>query len=54
MDFFPADPHPGNLFVNTNGDLVLLDFGMVKNIANDTRVAIIEVNRWKIEYLKLL
>jgi ubiquinone biosynthesis protein len=41
--FFHADPHPGNLLVNTNGDLVLLDFGMVKNIANDTRVAIIEL-----------
>ncbi|MFY9081437.1 AarF/UbiB family protein, partial [Aliarcobacter butzleri] len=40
---FHADPHPGNLLINSNGDLVLLDFGMVKNISNDTRVAIIEL-----------
>ncbi len=25
---FHADPHPGNLFVNTDGQVVLLDFGM--------------------------
>lgn len=41
--FFHADPHPGNLLVNTNGDLVLLDFGMVKRVPNDTRIAIIEI-----------
>lgn len=41
--YFHADPHPGNLLVNTNGDLILLDYGMVKNIANDSRVAIIEL-----------
>ena len=32
--YFHADPHPGNLLVNTNGELILLDFGMVKNIPN--------------------
>ena len=41
--YFHADPHPGNLFVNANGELILLDFGMVKNIPNDSRVAIIEL-----------
>ncbi len=41
--YFHADPHPGNLLVNTNGDLILLDFGMVKTISNDSRVAIIEL-----------
>lgn len=41
--YFHADPHPGNLLVNPNGDLILLDFGMVKNISNDTRVSIIEL-----------
>jgi len=41
--FFHADPHPGNLLVNTNGELVLLDFGMVKRVPNDTRIAIIEI-----------
>jgi predicted unusual protein kinase regulating ubiquinone biosynthesis (AarF/ABC1/UbiB family) len=41
--YFHADPHPGNLLVNANGELILLDFGMVKNIPNDSRVAIIEL-----------
>lgn len=40
---FHADPHPGNLLVNSEGNLVLLDFGMVKQIPNDTRIAIIEM-----------
>ncbi len=41
--YFHADPHPGNLLVSKSGELILLDFGMVKRIANDTRVAIIEM-----------
>lgn len=41
--FFHADPHPGNLLVTKEGRLVLLDFGMVKRVPNDTRVAIIEL-----------
>lgn len=41
--FFHADPHPGNLLVNKEGKLVLLDFGMVKRVPNDTRIAIIEL-----------
>jgi len=41
--YFHADPHPGNLLIKDNGKLVLLDFGMVKRIANPTRVAIIEM-----------
>ncbi len=43
--FFHADPHPGNLLVNPEGQLVLLDFGMVKRVPNDTRIAIIELIR---------
>jgi predicted unusual protein kinase regulating ubiquinone biosynthesis (AarF/ABC1/UbiB family) len=43
--FFHADPHPGNLLVNPEGKLVLLDFGMVKRVPNDTRIAIIELIR---------
>ncbi len=41
--YFHADPHPGNLLVNTEGELMLLDFGMVKSVPNDTRIAIIEL-----------
>ena len=41
--FFHADPHPGNLLVNSKGELILLDFGMVKKISNSTRVAIINM-----------
>jgi len=41
--YFHADPHPGNLLVNKQGDLILLDFGMVKRVPNDTRIAIINM-----------
>jgi len=41
--YFHADPHPGNLLVTPSGELVLLDFGMVKTIPNQTRIAIIEL-----------
>jgi ubiquinone biosynthesis protein len=40
---FHADPHPGNLLVNRGGELILLDFGMVKRVPNRARVAIIEL-----------
>ena len=41
--YFHADPHPGNLLVTKNAELVLLDFGMVKRVPSATRVAIIEL-----------
>jgi len=41
--YFHADPHPGNLRIDTQGNLILLDFGMVKNIATTTRMAIVEL-----------
>ncbi len=41
--YFHADPHPGNLLVSKDGELILLDFGMVKRIPNETRIAIIEL-----------
>ncbi len=41
--YFHADPHPGNLLVNDQGELVLLDFGMVTRIPNQTRLATISL-----------
>lgn len=41
--YFHADPHPGNLLVSKEGELILLDFGMVKSVPNNSRVAIIEL-----------
>ncbi len=41
--YFHADPHPGNLLIDETGNLILLDFGMVKKIPNLTRIAIIEL-----------
>lgn len=41
--YFHADPHPGNLLVSKDGELILLDFGMVKTIPNDSRIAIIKL-----------
>jgi len=39
--FFHADPHPGNLLINPQGELVLLDFGMVSRIPRGMREAMI-------------
>lgn len=41
--YFHADPHPGNLLVSKEGELILLDFGMVKTVPNNSRVDIIEL-----------
>ncbi len=41
--YFHADPHPGNLLVSREGELILLDFGMLKSVPNYARVAIIEL-----------
>ena len=41
--YFHAGPHPGNLLIREDGQLVLLDFGMVKRISNAARIAIIEM-----------
>lgn len=43
--YFHADPHPGNLLISPDGELILLDFGMVKRVSNPTRIAIIELLR---------
>ncbi|ETR73807.1 MAG: ABC transporter [Candidatus Magnetoglobus multicellularis str. Araruama] len=47
---FHADPHPGNMLINSYGKLVMLDFGMVKRIPNETRFAIIEMVKAAYEY----
>jgi predicted unusual protein kinase regulating ubiquinone biosynthesis (AarF/ABC1/UbiB family) len=35
--FFHADPHPGNLFVTPQGELIFLDFGMMAEIRPEER-----------------
>ncbi len=35
--FFHADPHPGNLFIEPDGRIGLIDFGMVGTLGNDDR-----------------
>ncbi|HEY7135966.1 MAG TPA: AarF/ABC1/UbiB kinase family protein [Acidimicrobiia bacterium] len=38
--FFHADPHPGNVFVQTDGTIALVDYGMVGHVEDDTRHAL--------------
>eukprot|EP00471_Norrisiella_sphaerica_P006335 CAMPEP_0184480298 /NCGR_PEP_ID=MMETSP0113_2-20130426/1791_1 /TAXON_ID=91329 /ORGANISM="Norrisiella sphaerica, Strain BC52" /LENGTH=757 /DNA_ID=CAMNT_0026858683 /DNA_START=345 /DNA_END=2621 /DNA_ORIENTATION=- len=39
--FFHADPHPGNLLVTNEGNLVYIDFGMMSTIPEKARYALI-------------
>ncbi|HEY8080217.1 MAG TPA: AarF/UbiB family protein, partial [Labilithrix sp.] len=39
---YHADPHPGNILVNSDGDLVLLDFGAVAQLSPQMREGIPE------------
>ena len=39
---YHADPHPGNVLVNAEGDLVLLDFGAVGELSQEMREGIPE------------
>lgn len=39
---YHADPHPGNILVNPNGDFVLLDFGAVAELSQPMREGIPE------------
>jgi predicted unusual protein kinase regulating ubiquinone biosynthesis (AarF/ABC1/UbiB family) len=39
--FFHADPHAGNLLVDAEGRLVLLDFGMVLQVGRETRARMV-------------
>ncbi|PLX66427.1 MAG: ABC transporter [Denitrovibrio sp.] len=43
--YFHADPHPGNLMVTEEGELIMIDFGMVQKIPTKTRMAIIQLVR---------
>ncbi len=38
---FHADPHPGNILVNSEGKIILLDFGMVVTIDENTKVNLV-------------
>lgn len=35
--FYHADPHPGNILVNENGDIILLDFGATAHMDDNMR-----------------
>ncbi|MFW0883981.1 ABC1 kinase family protein [Candidatus Acidulodesulfobacterium sp. H_13] len=37
-----ADPHPGNILVNEEGKIVMLDFGLVVHISEDTKQNLIK------------
>ncbi len=41
--FYHADPHPGNILVQENGDLVLLDFGAVASLRPEMRTGFLEL-----------
>lgn len=41
--FFHADLHPGNLFVNSDGDIVLVDFGIMGSLQDKDRIFIAKV-----------
>ena len=41
--FFHADPHPGNLFVEADGHLAMVDFGMMGTVAPRVRRALVEI-----------
>ncbi|MEK6746825.1 MAG: 2-polyprenylphenol 6-hydroxylase [Pseudomonadota bacterium] len=43
--FFHADLHPGNLFLDKNGDLVAVDFGIMGRLDLKSRVYIAEILR---------
>ena len=40
--FFHADPHPGNIAVNTDGALIFYDFGMMGQIESNIREGLID------------
>ena len=41
--FYHADPHPGNLFVTREGQLIMVDFGMTGSITPNLREKLVEM-----------
>jgi len=41
--FFQADPHPGNLFVTTEGEIIVLDFGLSKTLPEGFGLGLFEL-----------
>ncbi|PSJ79681.1 ABC1 kinase family protein [Neisseria iguanae] len=41
--FFHADPHPGNIFINTDGRITFIDFGLVGHLSSTRRREIIDL-----------
>jgi predicted unusual protein kinase regulating ubiquinone biosynthesis (AarF/ABC1/UbiB family) len=41
--FFQADPHPGNLFVTPQGEVVVLDFGLAKELPEGFGMGLFEL-----------
>jgi predicted unusual protein kinase regulating ubiquinone biosynthesis (AarF/ABC1/UbiB family) len=41
--FYHADPHPGNILVQQDGKIVLLDFGAVATLEPNTRTGLLEL-----------
>ena len=41
--FFHADPHPGNFFIDADGRIGLIDFGMVGSVDETVRLALVQV-----------
>lgn len=42
-DVFHADPHPGNIFVTSDGDIYLLDFGAVTRLSPEMKTGLPEM-----------
>jgi predicted unusual protein kinase regulating ubiquinone biosynthesis (AarF/ABC1/UbiB family) len=43
VGFFHADPHPGNLLVDSENRLAYLDFGKMDRLEDDDRFALMSV-----------
>ncbi|MFC2564041.1 MAG: ABC1 kinase family protein [Neisseria sp.] len=41
--FFHADPHPGNIFIGSDGRITLIDFGLVGHLSSTRRREIIDL-----------